>query len=65
MRAGDYVCESASVRIIAEAVCWSSYEKMIGTQSNEVSIYNSFPRISHGCHGRAVAEAMLFATYVL
>ena len=41
--------------------------KAIGIQANDLSFYNSFQRISHGCHGRAEPErgAMLLETCVL
>ena len=36
-------------------VCW----KAIGIQTNDLSVYNSFQRISHGCNGRGEKGAML------
>ena len=37
--------------------------KAIAIQANDRSVYNSFQRISHGCHGRAERGAILLETY--
>ena len=39
--------------------------KVIGIQANDLSVYNIFQRISHGCHGRAERRAMLLETCIL
>ena len=39
--------------------------KAIGIQVNDCSVYNSFQRISNGCHGRAERGAILLETCII